>query len=66
LKGDQLSSSVMNDYTLSLKVFEEWLVKKKHVIISMEEIKLPKASQVIKTLDDMFMEEDIQKQNQGL
>jgi hypothetical protein len=31
MKGDQLSSSVMNDYSLSLKFFEEWPVKKKHI-----------------------------------
>ncbi|MDO9325666.1 MAG: tyrosine-type recombinase/integrase, partial [Methanoregula sp.] len=64
LNGDQLSSSTIHDYILSLKVFAEWLVKRKHSTIPMEEIKeikVPKAPLMTKTPDDMLTEEEIQK-----
>ena len=46
LDGGNLSNSTIHDYILTLKVFAEWLVKKKHVAIPIEEIKeikVPKA-----------------------
>ena len=64
LDGDNLSSSTIHDYILSLKVFAEWLVKKKIVTIPIEEIKeikVPKAPMMTKTPDDMLTEEEIQK-----
>ena len=64
LDGDQLSSSTIHDYILSFKVFAEWLVKKKHCAIPMEEIKeikVLKAPLMTKTPDDMLTEEEIQK-----
>ena len=64
LDGDKLSSSTVHDYVLSLKVFAEWLVKRNHATIPMEEIKeimVPKAPLMTKTPDDMLTEEEIQK-----
>jgi len=64
LDGGNLSNSTIHDYILTLKVFAEWLVKKKHVAIPIEEIKeikVPKAPLMTKTPDDMLTEEEIQK-----
>lgn len=64
LNGDKFSENTIHDYILSLKVFSEWLVKKKIVNIPIEEIKeikVPKAPMMTKTPDDMLTEEDVQK-----
>lgn len=64
LNGDRFSENTIHDYILSLKVFSEWLVKKKIVNIPIEEIKeikVPKAPMMTKTPDDMLTEEDVQK-----
>ena len=47
LNGNKFSENTIHDYILSLKVFSEWLVKKKIVNIPIEEIKeikVPKVS----------------------
>jgi len=64
LDGKKLSSSTIHDYILSLKVFSEWLSRKKIVDVPIEEIKdikVPKAPLMTKTPDDMLTEEDIEK-----
>lgn len=64
LNGNKFSENTIHDYILSLKVFSEWLVKKKIVNIPIEEIKeikVPKAPMMTKTPDDMLTEEDVQK-----
>ncbi|MGA7797584.1 MAG: hypothetical protein WB986_03040, partial [Methanoregula sp.] len=64
IDGRNLSENTIHDYILSLKVFSEWLTRKKIVTIPLEEIKdikVPKAPMMTKTPDDMLTEEDIQK-----
>ena len=64
IDGKNLSENTIHDYILSLKVFSEWLTRKKIVNIPLEEIKdikVPKAPMMTKTPDDMLTEEDIQK-----
>lgn len=64
LDGERLSKSTIHDYILTLKVFSEWLTKKKIVDVPLEEIKeikVPKAPLMTKTPDDMLTDEDIQK-----